>query len=320
MKNLYLLFAAAILFALPVSAQTKGPDTLQLADPTIFAEAGQYYLFGTGNNRGFAPYQSSDLVNWHGPVGKGPNGLALQMGESFGTKGFWAPQIFKNNGKYYMAYTADEHIGIAESDNPLGPFTQKNIHSISGRGKQIDPFIFKDTDGKLYLYHVRLQNGNRIFVARLKDDMSDIDTTTSRECISAEKPWENEAKAPWPVSEGPTVVKHNGLYYMLYSCNDYRNINYSVGYATATSPMGPWTKQGDDAFISRKITGVNGTGHGDLFVDASGQLYYVLHTHASNAKVGRRKTAIIKVAFTNSKPAALVADKDSFYYLMLQGN
>jgi len=326
MKNIRLRCALCILSAMLIftnrtRAQQRplsSGDTLLLADPTIFSENGQYYLYGTGSARGFAPYQSTDLKSWHGPVGKGDGGHALLMGDSYGTKGFWAPQIFKNNGKYYMVYTADEHIAIAESDSPLGPFTQKEKKPISGAGKQIDPYIFKDTDGKLYLYHVRLQNGNRIFVARLKDDLSDIDTTTVKECISAQLPWENEAKAPWPVSEGPTVVKHDGLYYMLYSCNDYRNINYSVGYATATSPFGPWTKAAENPIISRQLTGINGTGHGDLFSDKSGQLWYVFHTHASNLRPGRRKTALVKIAFTKTKPAALVADKDSFHYLVFQ--
>ena len=81
-------------------------DTLLLADPTIFADKGQYYLYGTSSKNGFLVYQSSDLKNWKGPVGKN-KGLALSKGASFGTKGFWAPQVFKFKGQYYMAYTAD---------------------------------------------------------------------------------------------------------------------------------------------------------------------------------------------------------------------
>lgn len=314
MRGIY-LFIFLCVAMLPARAQGKLSDTLTLADPTIFFDNGQYYLYGTGSNRGFEVYRSADLKTWEGPVGK-KNGHALLKGDSYGNGGFWAPQIFKHNSKYYMAYTADEHIAIAESDSPLGPFTQKTLRAISGPGKQIDPFIFKDTDGKLYLYHVRLQKGNRIFVARLKDDLSDIDTTTTKECISAQLKWENEAKSDWPVSEGPTVVKHEGLYYLLYSCNDFRNINYSVGYATATSPWGPWTKNKTNPILSREMTGINGPGHGDLFADASEQLFYIFHTHRNNLTTGRRKTAIIKMAFSKDKPSQLKADKDSFRFLL----
>jgi xylan 1,4-beta-xylosidase len=289
MKYLYLICA---LFAAIAAKAQSAKDTLLLADPTIFYEDGQYYLYGTSSNKGFPVYQSSDLVNWHGPTGKEEDGHALLKGDSYGTSNFWAPQVFKNKGKYYMAYAANEDVAIAESDSPLGPFKQKTIKAILGPVHQIDPYIFKDTDGKLYLYYVRLQKGNRIFVSRLKDDLSDIDTTTTKECISASLPWENENKKGWPVSEGPTVIKHNGLYYLLYSCNDYQNINYSVGYATSTSPFGPWIKNPINPIISRELVGFNGTGHGDVFTGKDGQMYYVLHTHNSNTKVQRRKTPL----------------------------
>lgn len=298
------------------STQTRhsSADTILLADPTIFADKGTYYLYGTSSKDGFLVYQSTDLQHWTGPAGK-RNGHALFRGDSYGTKGFWAPQVFKQNNKYYMAYTADEHIAIAESDSPLGPFVQKDLHAISGAGKQIDPYIFRDTDGSLYLYHVRLQNGNRIFVARLKPDLSDIDTTTSRECLRAELPWENTANSKWPVSEGPTVLKQGKRYYLFYSANDFRNIDYAVGYATATSPLGLWKKSDDSPIISRHNISANGTGHGDFFADASGQLYYVFHTHNSKTVVSPRKTAIVKAGFLDGK---MVVDVGSFRWLVVE--
>jgi xylan 1,4-beta-xylosidase len=313
MKYLYLL--CALLTTMAVKAQTK--DTLLLADPTMFYEDGKYYVYGTGSNKGFPVYQSTDMVNWRAGVGKAAGGLALAMGESYGTGKFWAPQVFKNKSKYYMAYAANEYVAIAEGDSPLGPFKQKTIKAISGPVHQIDPYIFKDTDGKLYLYFVRLQEGNRIFVAPLKDDLSDIDTAAAKECVNSILPWENTANSRWPVCEGPTVVKHGNLYYLLYSSNDYQNIDYAIGYATATSPMGPWAKNPTNPIIDRHLVGFNGTGHGDLFTGKDGQLYYVMHTHYSNTKVQRRKTAVIKLNFTKTKPATLVADKDSFRFLTI---
>lgn len=299
----------------PKQPDAKAGDTILLADPTIFADKGVYYLYGTGSKEGILVYQSTDLQNWTGPAGK-HNGHALLRGDSYGTKGFWAPQVFKYHKKYYMAYVADEHIAIAESDSPLGPFVQKVFRSISGAGKQIDPYIFKDTDGSLYLYYVRLQYGNRLFVARLKSDLSDIEESTVKECLHAELPWENTANSKWPVSEGPTVLKHKKLYYLFYSANDYHNIDYAVGYATSASPLGPWKKSDDSPIISRKNIGVNGTGHGDFFTDTHGQLYYVFHTHNNNTTANPRKTAIVKAIFTKDKPAKMVVDPGSFRYLI----
>ncbi len=287
-----------------------------LADPTIFYENGVYYLYGTTtgnfpNGEGFQVYTSSDLKKWNGPVGA-QNGLALKKGDAFGTQGFWAPQIFKFNGKYQMIYTADENIAIATSDSPLGPFKNDSKASMFNLGKQIDPFVFVDQDGKKYLYHVRLTEGNRIFVAELKDDWSGIKEETLKECISGILPWENTQNVPWPVTEGPTVLKHNNLYYMIYSANDFRNPDYAVGYATAKSPFGPWEKATESPIISRATVGINGVGHGDVFYDKNGKMKYVLHTHYDNNTVSPRKAGIIDIDFEGNK---IKANAKSFVLL-----
>ncbi|WP_232282999.1 glycoside hydrolase family 43 protein [Pedobacter sp. BAL39] len=274
-------------------------DTIYLADPTIFVDQGTYYLYGTSSEKGFLVYQSKDLKKWSGPAGK-KNGFALAKGDAFGSGGFWAPQIFKRGKLYYMAYTADEQIAIATSDSPLGPFKQEQHKAISGVGKQIDPFLFTDTDGKNYLYHVRLTSGNRIYVAEMKDDLSDVLPETARECIAGTQPWENTAHTDWPVTEGPTVIKRGNLYYLFYSANDFRNPDYAMGYATSLSPLGPWEKFENNPVISRDVLKYNGTGHGDFFTDKKGQLQYVFHTHHSNTRVSPRATALIKGKFVKN--------------------
>jgi beta-xylosidase len=74
----------------------------------------------------------------------------------------------------------------------------------------------------------------------MKDDLSAIIPETLRECIAATEGWENKANSNWPVAEGPSVLKHNGLYYLFYTANDFRNPDYAVGYATSSNPLGPW--------------------------------------------------------------------------------
>jgi len=302
-------------------AQQKPLDGkhIYLADPTIFFDNGTYYLYGTSGDEGFLVYQSTDLKNWTGPVGS-KNGYALKKGDAFGTKGFWAPQVFKRGNTYYMAYTADEQIAIAKSNSPLGPFKQTVLKEISGSGKQIDPFLFTDSDGKNYLYHVRLDRGNRIFVAEMKADFSDIIPGTLKECISGTENWENTAKTDWPVTEGPTVLKKNNLYYLFYSANDFRNPDYAVGYATSKSPFGPWTKYNENPIISKANIKQNGTGHGDFLVDAKGNLQYVFHIHYTNQKVSPRATVIVAAKFVKGKDgnAAMQIDAKTFRWLTLQ--
>lgn len=277
-------------------------SNLYLADPTIFYDNGTYYLYGTGGDSdyGFQVYTSKDMKNWSGPQGAS-DGYALKKGDSFGSKWFWAPQVFRYNNRYYMTYTADEFIAIASADSPLGPFKQEKIAKLPAEIRQIDPYVFFDDDGKIWLYHVRLTKGNRLFVAELNKDLTAIKENTLTECISAEEEWENTAHSEWPVAEGPTVIKRNGQYYFFYSTNDFRNIDYAVGYATASSPRGPWKKYKGNPIISRQLLNRNGTGHGDLFVDGGNNLKYVFHVHHTNETVSPRQTAIIGIQETEHK-------------------
>lgn len=325
------LHSVLLFFAVIISCKTQRPVTshinangnddtaiIKLADPAIFMHNGVYYLYGTGGkvNHGFMVYTSTDLKSWKGPAGAS-DGYALVQGESYGSRGFWAPQVFYRDGKFYMAYTANENIAIAESNSPLGPFKQAVIRAVSGEGKQIDPYVFFDDNGKRYLYHVRLNQGNRLYVAELNDDISDIKPGTLQFCLAAtDQPWENTANTQWPVSEGPTVLKHNGLYYLFYSTNDFRNIDYAVGYAVSASPLGPWKKYEGNPVISRHTIGINGTGHGDFFKDKKGNWRYVFHTHKNDSLVSPRITAMVNGRFARDKTGKdnFIFERKSFRY------
>ena len=295
---------------------------IYLADPTIFHHGDTYYLYGTtgeakwGKNKGFLVYTSKDLMLWSGPNGA-KNGWALEKGDSYGEIGFWAPQVFEYNGLFYMAYTANEHIAMATSNSPMGPFINASKEDLKAPVKQIDPFVFFDDDGKKYLYHVRLSQGNRIYVAELQDDLMEIKPETLKECIVGEREWENTQQTDWPVTEGPTVLKHKGLYYLIYSANDFRNPDYAVGYALSDSPLGPWKKSDKSPIIYKSLLGENGPGHGDVFLDAQGNLKYVLHTHFDNVGVQPRRTAMVKIKFVEEKsnPDYLIMENEGFRFL-----
>ena len=328
MKHLFIrsILLCSLLVMLSCSSVHKNSTATQTqsagnflyqADPTIFYNKGTYYLYGTNGgyaDSGFKVFTSKDLKSWR--LSNKNNGWALVKGSAYGTKGFWAPQVFLYNGKYYMAYTANEQIAIAQSNSPEGPFTQKTIQPIDTSIKEIDPFVFIDVDGNIYLYHVRLQNGNRIFVAQLNDSLSAILPNTAEECISAvnnPQSWENTKSVSWTVTEGPCVIKRGADYCMFYSANDFRNPDYAVGYATAKNPNGPWIKYSGNPIISRQLTGIKGTGHGDVLKDEKNNWWYVFHTHFSDTVVGPRKTAIIPFRFNAS--GNVVIDTSSFRYL-----
>lgn len=302
MKLSSLMMGCGLLLATwsPANAQ----EQIRLADPTIVCFDNMYYMYGTEAKpqTGIPVLQSSDLKTWEIPADT-MEGHALEGGKSaFGTWGFWAPQVLEHKGKYYMLYTANENIAIAKSDKPTGPFVQENVAPLKADTKQIDPFLFIDTDGKMYLYHVRLHEGNSIWVAEFKEDMSGIKKETLTQCITATESWEDTQSYPSaPIIEGPTVVKRGDIYYLFYSANHFCSIDYAVGYAISTSPLGPWKKPAGNPIINRKIIHQNGTGHGDLFQDAKGDWKYVFHAHANDAEVNPRHTQIIDLEFLPDK-------------------
>lgn len=91
-----------------------------VADPGVLLHNRTYYLYPTTTDRnvgGIKVYTSTDLTNWTN------QGMAMKAGEdNWGTEGFWAPDIIERDGKFYMYYTANEHICMAVSESPLGPF------------------------------------------------------------------------------------------------------------------------------------------------------------------------------------------------------
>lgn len=153
----------------------------------------------------------------------------------------------------------------------------------------------------------------------MEDDFSGIKGETLKECIRATEPWENIESANWSVTEGPSLLKHNQHYFIVYSANHFKSPDYAVGYATSNSPYGPWKKYKGNPILRREHVEQNGTGHGDFFQDDDGELFYVFHTHQTDSTVGPRKTAIVKAHFSRPKQETatgavqLRMDESSFY-------
>lgn len=295
-------------------------EKIQLADPAIFLYKDNYYVYGTDGkggdvNRGFLVYSSPDLRKWYGPSGAN-QGFSLVKENSFGDWGFWAPQVFEYKNEIYMAYTANENIAIAKSQSPLGPFVEHAV--LTGPTKQIDPYIFFDDDGKIYIYYVKLSGGNKIHVAEMNEDLTAIKQETSQLCIEATDGWEVTDRIR--VAEGPTVLKHEDKYYLFYSANHFENRDYAVGYAVSDSPLGPWIRFNGNPILSWGFLGVHGTGHGDFFKDKNDNYLYVFHTHYDNSRVQPRLTAIIRGEFSHGNNQAnprMSFMKDTFKFLLL---
>ena len=281
--------------ATPAEKDAIDPDIiaeykLPIADPFVLYHEGKYYAYGTRVN-GFEVYISDDLKHW-----KRNETKALSPENSWGARWYWAPEVYyvKSKNLFYMFYSVDEHICAAISTSPEGPFVQREKKPIVADEKGIDTSLFIDDDGTPYLYYVRFTDGNVIWVAEMNDDLTSIKKETLTKCISVTDEWE---KKQAKVTEGPSLLKKGDTYYLIYSANHYESKDYAVGYATATSPKGPWTKYSGNPILRRdkeaaKSVGLVGTGHGAPFVCADGSYKYIFHAHASETSVGPRTSYI----------------------------
>lgn len=246
------------------------------ADPAVFYIDGVYYLYSTSKDR--AVYKSTDLVHWE----KGP----VVLPEDF--KGVWAPEIYHHpeDGKYYMYYTKRYKIGVAVADRPDEMFTDLGIIILSG----IDAHMFRDDDGRLYLYFARTPDSS-IYCVPMKSPTETGGPVT--ECFPISQNWETRVH---PINEGPWMIKRNGTYTLLYSGADGQSEYYAIGCATAPTPIGPFTKYPDNP-VFQDLENVSGSGHGTVTFDRTGQLWHLYNQKPDRQKGWKRDICLDRVAF-----------------------
>ena len=272
------------------------------ADPFVLKHEGIYYLYCTAENHltdtGIPVYTSTNLVDWVGPAGNGPSGLALHENDVWGDTWFWGGDVIEKDGTFYMYATVEEHLVVATSDSPLGPFTQavkEPMHST----KEIDSSVFSDDDGKYYIYYVRFENGNVEYVAELSDDLLSMKEETITFCLRAQSgTWERGPNPPQAsVLEGAYAVKHNGVYYLIYTANHFASIDYSMGYATSASPFGPWTRYSGNPIL-QQTANLHGPGNGMVIDSPDGsEMFLCYHVHYDLNNVGPRRVALDRIWF-----------------------
>lgn len=258
------------------------------ADPFILKDGDTYYLYATNSGDGFVASKSTDLVNWTSC------GLAAKKGDIYGEYYFWAPEVYKYNGRYYLLYTAEEHIALAVADSPEGPF-RKTSDGFLIDGKAIDGHFFFDDDGKVYFYYA----GDGIMGCEMNSDL----LSPKEETLTCVLPDNGDGWA-----EGPFMLKHNGTYYLTYSGNDYQRKDYRVSIATASSPLKKFTKDEINPILTPD-TFICGTGHHSFVYSPDGsEMFIAYHSHLNDTTVHPRPLCIDRVKFvpTESGIDALV--------------
>ncbi|MCE5185790.1 MAG: family 43 glycosylhydrolase [Planctomycetaceae bacterium] len=143
----------------------------------------------------------------------------------------------------------------------------------------IDAHLFRDEDGKLYLYYVKIGDPFVIFVQPMSDPLTKMGQR--QEVLRPSAEWEQRRGR---VTEGPWMLKYKGTYYLMYSGSGAIGPEYAVGYATSNSPMGPFRKFAGNP-IAKQGNGVYGPGHNCVIEDALGNLWMVYHQQNSQ-KIG----------------------------------
>ena len=303
MNRVLFFFLPVILFTNSFCTEATGdqpvpqPEPVFLGDPYILVDDGVYYMYGTGHesDTGIVVYKSDNLVDWAGPAGA-VNGFALHKEDVYGERWFWAPEVYRIGDLYYMFFSVEEHMAIATSHSPLGPFTQQE-KDVLADFKAIDHSLFVDEDGTHYLYFAKFEEGLETWGAEIEEDFSAIRPETMERMISRSQEWEKSPKYPVGiVNEGAQVIRYGDKYYMLYSANHYASQDYGIGLAYADHPMGPWTKD-DKNPILQNPGDLVGTGHSMLFEGTDGRLYMTYHAHFDQENVHPRIAYINPVEF-----------------------
>jgi hypothetical protein len=201
----------------------------------IIKDKDKFYLFGEAHSdvsnafEGFNCYSSKDLYNWKFerialPVQKsgklGPNSVGERC------KVMKCPKT----KEYIMYMHADsityksQFVGYATSKTITGPYQFKGPLLFNGKPiKKWDMGTFQDTDGSGYI----LIHGGEIY--KLGDDYKSVVTQINPNMTSG--------------FEAPTMLKKDGLYYLIGSnlSSWERNDNY---YYTSNSIKGPWISRG----------------------------------------------------------------------------
>jgi hypothetical protein len=239
------------------------------------------------------------------------HGVALDIKDvPWAGRQMWAPDAAEKDSKYFLYFPVKDkqdvfRIGAAVSDNPAGPF-KAEPQAIEG-SYSMDPAVFKDRDGKYYMYFGGIWGGQlqrwstgqykptdtypaadqpalTPKVALLREDMKGF-AEKVRDVVILDQ-------AGKPITAGDNtrrffeaswVHMHGGKYYFSYSTGD----THFIVYATGDSPYGPFTYRGK---ILEPVLGW--TNHHSI-VEIGGKWYLFYHdsqlsggqTHLRNVKV-----------------------------------
>lgn len=241
----------------------------------------------------FDAFSSGDLVHWK----KHKEVLSIKD-VKWVKYALWAPSVINANNKYYLFFGGndiqnndqDGGIGVAIADSPEGPYKdalgKPLINKIVNGAQPIDQFVFRDDDGQYYIYYGGWGHCN---IARLSNDLLSIVPFEDGEIF--------KEVTPEKYVEGPFMMKRNGKYYFMWSEGGWGGPDYSVAYAIADSPMGPFKRIGK--ILQQDTNVATGAGHHSVIsVPGKDEHYIVYHRRPLGCTdANERQVCIDKMEF-----------------------
>ena len=276
-----------------------------LRDPFILLDNGVYYLYGTGVHNGnwddtvwdcYVNTSKSLTGEWK----RLPN-LVYEK-PAHAQKQFWAPEVHKYNGKFYMlaSYYSSQtnHRGssILASNSPTGPFVEiSNGHITPHDWDCIDATLYVDGDGQPWLVFVHEwtctdDRIGRMDVAKLSADLTRL-VSEPVELFRADSPvWTKQR-----VTDGcfmHTMVDNSLL--MLWS--NMESDGYSIGIAHSENGhiLGNWIQE-EAPLFKKGVADHNDGGHGMIFTDLEGQKYICCHSPNKPCADYRERTVLLPI-------------------------
>lgn len=274
---------------------------INIRDPFILYEDGVYYLYGTrgpetwgDSATGLDVYVSTDMQEWSSPV------LAFDPPADFWSdRNFWAPEVHKYKGRYYMLATFTDSgfrrgTQILAAESPVGPFVPHSDGPVTPEGWVcLDGTLYVE-DGKPYMvfcHEWKQVVDGQMCVIRLSDDLKSAVGEPVILFRASEPEWA-ERGAGYFVTDGPFLYRTRGkrLIMLWSSYTDLPDQKHAyceaLAYSETGSILGPW-KHGSRLLFSRD------GGHGMLFRTGSGDLKFIFHT-PNNTLCERPRTVSIE--------------------------
>lgn len=303
------------IFDLPVSdSQARNPILAgYYPDPSIVKVDADYYLVNSSFTHypGIPIFHSRDLINWTqiGNVIDRPD--MLDFSGLTVSRGVFAPTIEFHGGVFYVINTCVDCGGnfVVTATDPAGPWSDPIwLPHIGG----IDPSLFFDEDGKVYILNNDAPEGEPLYEGHRAVWIREVDAQTfepvSDAVVAVNGGLDLSEQPVW--IEGPHLYKVDGKY-VLSAAEGGTGPQHSQVILIAKSPLGPFTPHPDNPILTQRdlpedrAEPITSVGHADFTQDSEGNWWAVFlgtRPYQGNEYNTGRETFLMPVSWDNGIP------------------